>query len=338
MVTANGVLHWLRRPDNKLLDVRDVSGKLACTTRAAAFFALVACLGLILHANPVSSSDNNEALDVEIVKRNELKTRSTSIAGVDAMIGKEDVDEQDPAGGRRFTHGFVASFSVIIVSEIGDKTFFIAAIMSMQHPRMIVFAGAISALVFMTILSTMLGFAATIIPRAYTFYASTVLFVVFGLKMLYDGWRMKADEAQEEYREVQDSLKEREEQLERNLVPQNDVETGGGGGGELAQQLPWKMRLLSVLTTIFSVIFIEAFILTFLAEWGDRSQLATIILATSENLWGVNLGGFTGHALCTGLAVLGGRLISQKISARTVTIVGGVVFLLFAASALYIGP
>ncbi|KAJ8922476.1 hypothetical protein NQ315_007504 [Exocentrus adspersus] len=52
-----------------------------------------------------------------------------------------------------FIHAFVASLSVILVSEIGDKTFFIAAIMAMRHPRLTVFAGAISALVLMTILS-----------------------------------------------------------------------------------------------------------------------------------------------------------------------------------------
>ena len=34
-----------------------------------------------------------------------------------------------------FMHGFLASISVIIVSEIGDKTFFIAAIMAMKHSR-----------------------------------------------------------------------------------------------------------------------------------------------------------------------------------------------------------
>lgn len=34
-----------------------------------------------------------------------------------------------------FIHAFVSSFSVIIVSEIGDKTFFIAAIMAMKHSR-----------------------------------------------------------------------------------------------------------------------------------------------------------------------------------------------------------
>ena len=34
-----------------------------------------------------------------------------------------------------FFHGFAASVSVIIVSELGDKTFFIAAILAMKHSR-----------------------------------------------------------------------------------------------------------------------------------------------------------------------------------------------------------
>jgi hypothetical protein len=42
-----------------------------------------------------------------------------------------------------FIHAFVASVSVIVVSELGDNTFFIAAIMAMQHSRLVVFAGAI---------------------------------------------------------------------------------------------------------------------------------------------------------------------------------------------------
>lgn len=52
-----------------------------------------------------------------------------------------------------FVHAFIASLSVILVSELGDKTFFIAAIMAMRHPRLIVFAGAIAALALMTVLS-----------------------------------------------------------------------------------------------------------------------------------------------------------------------------------------
>lgn len=78
-------------------------------------------------------------------------------------------------------------------------------------------------------------------------------------------------------------------------------------------------------------------------------QITTIILAASENLWGVITGGVIGHAICTGLGVVGGRMIAQKISVRTgkwrqlsplnsiftlnfllVTLVGGVVFIIFA--------
>ena len=62
-----------------------------------------------------------------------------------------------------FVHGFIASLSMIIVSELGDKTFFIAAIMSMRHSRVVVLAGALGALVAMTILSGKL-FTATTLP------------------------------------------------------------------------------------------------------------------------------------------------------------------------------
>lgn len=85
-------------------------------------------------------------------------------------------------------------------------------------------------------------------------------------------------------------------------------------------------------------ILIQAFTMTFVAEWGDRSQLSTIVLAARDNAYGVIVGGVLGHALCTGLAVIGGRMIAQRISVRTVTIVGGVVFLLFAFSAFVISP
>ena len=37
-----------------------------------------------------------------------------------------------------FLEGFLKSWGMILASEIGDKTFFIAAIMAMKHPRLTV--------------------------------------------------------------------------------------------------------------------------------------------------------------------------------------------------------
>lgn len=53
--------------------------------------------------------------------------------------------------------GFVQAFVMIVVSEIGDKTFLIAAIMATRHSRMTVFAGAFASLVVMSILSAAMG-------------------------------------------------------------------------------------------------------------------------------------------------------------------------------------
>ena len=52
-----------------------------------------------------------------------------------------------------------------------------------------------------------------------------------------------------------------------------------------------------------SMILTQAFIMTFLAEWGDRSQIATVALAASYNLLMVNIGALLGHFICTGGAV-----------------------------------
>ncbi|XP_018431228.1 PREDICTED: transmembrane protein 165 [Nanorana parkeri] len=225
-------------------------------------------------------------------------------------------------GNLGFIHAFVAAISVIIVSELGDKTFFIAAIMAMRYNRLTVLAGAMLALGLMTCLSVLFGYATTVIPRVYTYYVSTALFAIFGIRMLREGLKMSPDEGQEELEEVQAEIKRKDEELHRS-----DVETGGGPA------VPKKRWMQFI-----SPIFVQAFTLTFLAEWGDRSQLTTIVLAAREDPFGVAVGGTIGHCLCTGLAVIGGRMIAQKISVRTVTIIGGVVFLAFAFSALFISP
>ncbi len=79
------------------------------------------------------------------------------------------------------------------------------------------------------------------------------------------------------------------------------------------------------------VIFSTAFSMTLLAEWGDRSQIATIALAAQQSAWGVTLGAIIGHIICTSIAVIGGRLLASRISERNVHLIGGVLFLMFAA-------
>lgn len=293
-----------------------------------------------------SDDDNGPALHK---RRTDLNEDILS-GSADNSNNKSNNDYNNLLGDVGFLHAFIASISVIVVSELGDKTFFIAAIMAMRHPRLIVFAGAITALALMTVLSALFGQLANLVPRVYTYYISTALFAIFGLKMLRDGYYMSPNDAQEEFEEVQSDLKKREDEFEKEtatsttLLP--DVERGVVTVEETPQidvnvteiPTPTRKSKSKSRNSILMRVLIQAFSMTFLAEWGDRSQLTTIVLAARDNVYGVIVGGTLGHALCTGLAVIGGRMIAQRISVRTVTIVGGIVFICFAFSAFFITP
>jgi putative Ca2+/H+ antiporter (TMEM165/GDT1 family) len=209
---------------------------------------------------------------------------------------------------------FINTFAMIIVSELGDKTFFIAALLAMQHSRRAVFLGAWGALVGMTILSASIGLVLpALLPRKYTHWAAVALFIYFGVKLLWEAIEMFRQGVgvgpSGELEEVEQSLKDGSPSSKMN---------GHRKGVALK-------------------VMAKALGLTFVAEWGDRSQIATIALAAAkESVCGVTLGGVTGHFCCTGLAVLGGRFLATSISERSVLMAGGALFLAFAAhGALY---
>ncbi len=136
------------------------------------------------------------------------------------------------------------------------------------------------------------------------------------LRLLRDASSMEGGGPSDELHEVEEELVGKKSAE----GPADDDERGKGKGGKASGAAVTK-----VLT--------QAFTLTFLAEWGDRSQIATIALASAKDPVGVTLGGILGHALCTGLAVIGGRMLAARISEKTVATVGGLTFLAFGVHA-----
>jgi len=84
-------------------------------------------------------------------------------------------------------------------------------------------------------------------------------------------------------------------------------------------------------------VFIQCFVMTFMAEWGDRSQIATIALAAHKDPIGVTIGGILGHSLCTGIAVRMGKWLAAHISEKAVSVIGGILFLVFALYSVFEG-
>lgn len=212
-----------------------------------------------------------------------------------------EVDVPVPAAGESQLHALVQAFAMIIVSEIGDKTFLIAAILAMRHPRVVVFAGAFGSLVVMSILSASLGhLLPTLIPKRWTQGLAAVLFLVFGYKMLQEAREMKAgsDKIREEMKEAEEEIEESEAANaglpgNGNAVPLEELEEGGRpvagsrhtrtrSQSSSSGHLGFLHKSRNYCSVLLGPHFTQAFILTFLGEWGDRSQIATIALAAAH--------------------------------------------------------
>jgi len=101
---------------------------------------------------------------------------------------------------------------------------------------------------------------------------------------------------------VQDEIKEVEQELqEKDFAP---VSPGAGSlspnashpvNAEALEAGSWRPRkksqgfterasggVMNLMNLLFSPVFVQTFIMTFLGEWGDRSQIATITLAAAS--------------------------------------------------------
>ncbi len=84
---------------------------------------------------------------------------------------------------------FTTSFLSILVCEVGDKTFFLAMILAMKYKKLIIFVGAWSALIVMTVVSAIGGkLVFSLLPKFFTNIIVVILFFYFGIKLLYEAY------------------------------------------------------------------------------------------------------------------------------------------------------
>jgi len=199
-----------------------------------------------------------------------------------------------------FAESFTQSLGMVVLSEIGDKTFFMAAVLAMRYGKSRVFLGCWTALVLMTGLSTALGWAAPqLIPDYFVHWAAVFLFFVFGVRMSYQAAFYEEPKVSE-LAEVEAEL-QGQDFGEGSQSPSRDATSKGNGSPvgvrDLRQRKPEEQPAAdadppskgaspsragtpaaqkTAARRLLSPVVFKSFALTFLAEWGDRSQMATI--------------------------------------------------------------
>jgi Ca2+/H+ antiporter, TMEM165/GDT1 family len=199
---------------------------------------------------------------------------------------------------------FGSSFGAITLAELGDKTFFMALILAARHQRRWVFLGSFTALALVTLLSLGVGFGLReLLNERVLPWLAALLFTGFGCKLLLDAQGLSRHAAADEAEEAEQAVNAVER---RQLISR-----------------PWPVTW-------------EAFSLVFVAEMGDRTQFATIVLAAAPTFTfpGLVAGALAGHALVTALAVGSGRWIGQRMNERLLQRLSGGLFLLFGLASL----
>lgn len=183
------------------------------------------------------------------------------------------------------------AFGAIFVVELPDKTFIATLVMSTKMRPLFVWIGVGLAFLVQTGVAVGVGKAASFLPEQLIHAVAALMFVIGAIIL---------------FREAR-SADEDEPGQEEEYAAKADATAHG----------------LKVVATSFVVLFA--------AEWGDLSQLLTIsLVAKYDDPVSVFLGAWGALLTVSGLAVIVGRLLLQRVRLSVLHYVGATVCVLMA--------
>ncbi|HNN47872.1 MAG TPA: TMEM165/GDT1 family protein [Marmoricola sp.] len=187
-------------------------------------------------------------------------------------------------------------FGAIFIVELPDKTFIAALVLSTRYRPLAVWVGVGLAFLVQTLIAVTAGGLLSLLPKTPVHLVAMVIFLV-GAVLLF-----RAAPTADQHRIAQ----------EEEYAAQSAVTRTG-----------WSAVLAS-------------FLVLFVAEWGDLSQLLTAsLVAKHGHPVSVFLGAWLALLSVSGLAVIAGRTLLRHLRLSVVHYAGGCVCLLLAALTAY---
>ena len=209
-----------------------------------------------------------------------------------------------------FYPSLIQSFLVIFLSEIADKTFILVLIYSTKMHWIPLVLTSILSMYLMNIIAIVAGYTIILlIPRHIINWIGFFCFLLFGIFMINEGMEMDSKSVKEEYEE-----EIQENEANYNLI--NDQESN-------KKKSVWYLCL-------------ELFGLICIAEFGDLSEISTVTIAAVYNLYAVLIGTMLAYLGAIVIAAFLGHLVGKYLTEKTMSIIGGLLFIGFAIQMLII--
>jgi putative Ca2+/H+ antiporter (TMEM165/GDT1 family) len=186
----------------------------------------------------------------------------------------------------------VTAFALIFPIELPDKTFVATLVLATRYKALPVWIGVTTAFLIQTVVACTLGGLIGRLPRTPVEVFAALMFLAGGVILLRGAAKADAEE----------------EETEREFAGKaREGVTGLRAAG-------------------------ASFLILFVAEWGDLSQLLTagLVVRNPDDALSVGVGAFCALALVSALGAVLGRQLLKWVRLSTITRVGAVVCLLLA--------
>jgi len=213
---------------------------------------------------------------------------------------------------KSWMHAFLKAFFVVGVAELFDKTWFMSLILALKLGWQTALVGGYTGLLLHCVLSALLGFGFSKLLRPSILHFITAgLFFLFTLLYAKDWYSAEPDS---------DLIASGKEEAAEVI----DESRGEGEGKEKKKKRNGAL--------------VQSFLAVFVAEWGDRTQMAMIGLHSSLPVLPVFVGSAVAFLALTVSAVIVASCIARaRLSERLVMGTASLSFLVFAILALLDG-
>ena len=198
--------------------------------------------------------------------------------------------------------GFTTAFATVAIAGIGDKSFLTTLVLAARHKARWVFTGSVSALTIGAGLWITAGvWMKTVVSIDTIQLISGVAFLLFGVNALVEARRM-------------------ETRSHNNKAPENNSNT---------------LQLTRPSMPANAVIR-DSFTTTFLAEFGDRTQLALLALAAGPNISAESIfsGAVAANILLAIMAVWSGKCLKNRLCHKRLSYISGTLFIVIGINIL----
>lgn len=267
-----------------------------------------------------------------------------------------------------FEYGFYSSllqsFILIFISEIGDNTFILCLLFSREFSKLCIFSIASASLLMMNIFSIFLGSCVIyFVYKSIVNWFAFLIFLIYGIWLLDESRRIDQFD-NEEAQDVEDQnaitkLGEDVKKVSAEFMsyytrskkkynttspkssfilsipdytppPENDkkeeeilhIKTSEETYLQSEQQKEEHSQNQNIFWTFFTSILF--------GEFGDRSQIVTIVVTSIFNTYGVILGTSLAYLSSVIFAVYFGKIITKNISEKMITITSGLLLIIIS--------